>query len=199
MVRNIRVEVDDAVFEEYKQRKDELGLSWEEALRRGLQDKTLIEFLQESQTPLEALGASDPLGRQLLNQVAPSKPDDTDSLEARVEQLQETESAMLTFDFLERPRQQIPVQIIVHTSSSGHDIEVVSVQTTDTGTNRFNQEDRDKIRQEIADENVVLSLNNGREQYYVDPRLTWQNSDGGDLVVSNVVIENIRPFDEEND
>lgn len=195
MTRNIRVEVDDAVFEEYSRSKDQLGLSWEEVLRRGLQDKTVIESLQESQTPLEALGANDPLGRQVIDQFAPSKPEDNDSLDARVEKLEQTESAQLEFEFLERPHHRIPLQVIVQTSTTGHEIEVVSVHQTDTGTNRFDKEDRDKILQEMADDNVVLHLNDGRETYYVEPTLTWQNDDVGNLVVSNISIGKVHPHE----
>jgi hypothetical protein len=195
MTRNIRVEVDDAVFEEYSRRKDQLGLSWEEVLRRGLQDKTVIESLQESQTPLEALGANDPLGRQVIDQFAPSKPEDNDSLDARVEKLEQTESAELEFEFLERPHHRIPLQVIIQTSTTGHEIEVVSVHQTDTGTNRFDKEDRDKILQEMADDNVVLHLNDGRETYYVEPTLTWQNDDVGNLVVSNISIGKVHPHE----
>lgn len=197
MTRNIRIEVDDAVFEEYSRRKDRLGLSWEEVLRRGLQDKTVIESLQESQTPLEALGANDPFGRQVIDQLAPSKPENDDSLDSRVEKLEQTESAMLDFAFLERPHHRIQLQVIVQTSTSGHEIEVVSVHQTDTGTNRFDKEDRDKILQEMDDDNVVLHLNDGRETYYVEPTLTWQNDDGN-LIVTGVSIGKVHPYEEES-
>lgn len=193
MTRNIRIEVDDAVFEEYSRRKDRLGLSWEEVLRRGLQDKTVIESLQESQTPLEALGGNDPLGRQVINQLAPSKPENDDSLESRVEKLEQTESAELEFEFLNKPHHRIPLQVIVKTTTSSHEIEVVSVHQTDTGTNRFDKEDRDEVLQEMAEDNVALHLNDGRETYYVEPTLTWQNDDVGNLTVSEVNIEEVYP------
>lgn len=205
MSREIRITIaDDEVFEVMKQRKEALELSWEEVLHRGLRGRTPVEQLKQASLPLEQLGVNDPPLRQVVDDIDQMQQPgvSTDSYQAEVERVQEAENALLRFDFFDGAgRYSVPLRVLVKTTPDGLDVDVVSLRRGKdvSGYNWFNDEDRRTIAQKLSnDGKAVLYIEDGREEYEVQPSLTWNRNDSNQLVISDVEIQDVIVSEEED-
>ena len=159
MSREIRITIDDdEVFERMRRRKDELDLSWEEVLRRGLgrSDERGSGHGPRHGSPGPGRGPRHPheheefgvskrgpggwnpfdpdfgrkLSEHIQQSVQGSLPFETDlGLEAEIGELEDAEDAVLAFPFLaDDPSNQVPMRVNLRTSSEGLDVEVVAVR-----------------------------------------------------------------------
>jgi len=246
MGREIRVTIDDdEVFERMKARKQELDLSWEEVLHRGLrreqpegddrarrheqQARRHAQIAQEHQKrrdrrsrgpgdpsavdPLSDPGQfADTLKEQIRGQVLESlqaslDPNHAsgggdDPLESEMNSLEDSEDAVLVFDFLAEAAaesaNQVPLRVTLEASTDGLAVDVVAVRQGKTvgEMNAFDPAVRRQVIERLAaGETATLRIEAGAEQYSVAPLVSWSRTDGTPTV-TEVSIEEVR-FDVE--
>ena len=181
MSREIRITIDDdEVFERMRRRKDELDLSWEEVLRRGLSEgdergraqgrgptsppgpggsgprhpHEREEFGAGGWNPFDP-GFGQKLSEHIQRSVQGSLPFDAElgGLEAEIGQLEDAEDAVLAFPFLaDDPSNQVPLRVNLRTSSEGLDVEVVAVRRGKdvAEMNRFGADGRASVTKRLA-------------------------------------------------
>jgi hypothetical protein len=159
MSREIRVSInDDEVFERMKRRKQQLDLSWEEVLRRGLRHHpnhgdTDHRWSQHRERERERernrgrgirYGRSGDLGEDIAHHVQARVADTLrDSMEGVLEgfpgtpgefeselgSLEGGEDATLEFPFLDdESGNQVPLRVDLQTSADGLDVDVVTIR-----------------------------------------------------------------------
>ena len=219
MSREIRVTIDDdEVFERMKRRKQQLDLSWEEVLRRGLRRHPDHTDPDRRQPPhgrrgIE-YGRSGDLGEDIAHHVQARVADTLrDSMEGVFENVPGTagpgpgefeselgsleggEDATLVFPFLDDDAGNgIPLRVDLQSSGDGLDVDVVTVRRgkNTTGMNQFTPETRKTVTEHFArGEAAVLRLATGDETYHVFPVLSWSRDSTGQPTVTDVEIDNV--------
>ena len=250
MSREIRITIDDdEIFERMKRRKDDLDLSWEEVLRRGLdRDEGMRSDAGPTGGEARAHGSPhagrgphgrsggerggsgpgsrthanagerttrdpsewspfDPdfgrkLSEHITQSVAQSVPggEESLSLEAEIDELEDAEDAVLAFPFLpDEESNQVPLRVNLRTSAEGLDVDVVAIRHGKgvSSMNRFGADARGTVTRKLATgEPAVLRLRGGAEEYPVAPALSWSRDRDGQPTVTEVEIADVRLNDE---
>lgn len=218
MSREIRVTIDDdEVFDRMKHRKQQLDLSWEEVLRRGLRHpREGIDHKNRSHRgDRPRYGPSDDFGEEIARRVqahvtntlrdsmrgvlgdAPDMrgPTAPGEFESELGSLERAEDATLGFPFLDSgPENVIPLRVNLRTSADGLDVDVVTIRRGKTVSkmNQFTPDARKQVTEHLAHgDKAVLQLPTDEETYRVSPVLAWSRDSTGTAIVTDVEIETV--------
>lgn len=209
MSREIRITIaDDEVFDHMKHRKQQLDLSWEEVLRRGLHSHGnhrhggRHEWWNPHMGHERAAEFGNEIARRVQSHVKDSLEgaiprDPAPGFEGLLGSLEGAEDATLEFPFLDESSATVPLRVNLRTSADGLDVSVVSIRSgkTVSGTNQFTSEARKTVTEQLArGETAVLRLTGAAEEetYNVSPVLSWNRDSRGQPVVTDVEIEAVR-------
>ena len=225
MARQIRISIeDDEVFERMKMRKQELDLSWEEVVHRGLKINSAPETsptdsyrdqYQQAGRANDLLGNPGGFAADLQSQIqehirhslSESLGDSSpvnDSLDTTVDVLEAAEDATLYFDCLDQdahtPAYQVPLRVILEAGSEGLSVEVVAIRSgkSTDGMNSFRPRIRRRVIEHLATGGTAeLQVGTSDESYTVSPVLTWERYQNIPRV-SDVTIDSVI-FETESD
>jgi hypothetical protein len=220
MAREIRITVgDDEVFERMKRRKEELDLSWEEVLKRGLEGRGARESVNIDLGGLGSFGVREEypqwpehgpgpgrspapefgerLAREIESRVQRSLGSafgvEPDAKFGGFEDLSEAEDAVLAFEFIDDPAAVVPLRVNLTTSVDGLDVDVVAVRSGKSARdmNRFPNDARQRVAEHLAGGGTATLRVGGAESYRVRPRLSWTRTAEGEPSVSEVDIADV--------
>ncbi|WP_331233062.1 hypothetical protein [Natronorarus salvus] len=210
MTREIRISIDDdEVFERMRARKNELDLSWEEVLHRGLRRSRGgygVGAGTGGRWSAPEADLADELQREIRQKVANSirasvgglGPEPTgweDDLDEEMSALSAAEDAVVVFEGSEDdPSCQIPLRVSLRTDRNGLAVEVVAIRRGRgvEGMNAFPPEARRRIVESLArGETATLRIEEGIEEYPIVPRLAWSRDEAGRPTVVEVSVEDV--------